>query len=231
MAGQNRRQGLSPGRQGSILNHPVIILGAGGHAKVLIDALRLQSIEPLGITDADPGKKGQMLFDVPVMGGDEEIMKYTVETVRLVNGVGSVSVNPRRGRLFEQFKSKGYIFASVIHPSAIIAADIILSEGAQIMAGAVIQAGCHIGVNAIINTGSVVDHDCHIGDHAHIAPGATLSGEVRVGKNAHIGTGATVIHGIKIGCNALVAAGAVVIRNVPDSATVLGVPAKERKIK
>lgn len=213
------------------MNYPVIILGAGGHAKVLIDALRLQSIEPFGITDADPGKKGQVLFDVPVLGGDEEIIKYARETVRLVNGVGSVSVNPRRGQLFEQFKNKGYIFASIIHPSAIIAADVILSEGMQVMAGAIIQAGCHIGVNAIINTSSVVDHDCHIGDHAHISPSATLSGGVRVGENAHIGAGATIIQGIQIGRNSLVAAGAVVIRNVPDSATVLGVPAKERKIK
>lgn len=205
----------------------MIILGAGGHAKVLIDSLRLQSIDLLGITDSDHNKKGQLLLNVPVMGGDEEVMAYPVETTHLVNGVGSVRVNPRRRQLFEQFKNKGYRFASVVHPSAIIAADVVLSEGAQIMAGAVVQAGCHIGINTVINTGSVVDHDCHIGDHSHIASGATLSGGVSVGENAHVGTGATVIQGIKIGRDSIVAAGAVVIRDVPDGAVVAGVPAKE----
>lgn len=194
---------------------------------MLINALRLQSIELLGITDADPGKYGQLLLDVPVLGGDDEVTKYPVESIRLVNGVGSVRVNPRRRQLFEHFKSKGYRFACVVHPSAIIATDIILSEGAQIMAGVVIQAGCRVGLNAIINTGSIVEHDCHIGDHSHIAPGATLSGGVSVGEGAHVGTGAIVIQGIKIGRNSLVAAGAVVIRDVPDDATVAGVPAKE----
>ena len=208
------------------MNCPLIILGAGGHAKVLIDALRQQSIELLGITDADTDKKGQFLFDVTVIGGDEEVMKYPIETIKLINGMGSVRVNPRRRQLFEHFKSKGYSFASVVHSSAIIAGDVILSEGVQIMAGAIIQAGCHVGTNAVINTGVVVDHDCHIGDHAHIAPGVTLSGGVSVGENTHVGTGATVIQGIKIGRNSLIAAGAVVIRNVPDDETVVGVPAK-----
>lgn len=194
---------------------------------MLIDALRLQPAELLGLTDADVGKTGQLVFDVPVLGGDEEVMKYPVETIQLVNGVGSVRVNPLRRQLFEHFKSKGYRFASVVHPSAIIAIDVVLSEGVQIMAGAVIQAGCHVGMNTVINTGSIVDHDCHIGDHAHISPGVTLSGGVRVGENAHIGTGATVIQGIQIGRNSLVAAGAVVIRDVPEDVTVAGVPAKE----
>lgn len=209
------------------MNCPVIILGAGGHAKVLMDALRLHSIELLGITDVDPSRKGQMLFGVPVLGGDEEIMKYPVETIQLVNGIGSVRVNPLRRQLFEHFKSKCYRFASVIHPSAIVASEVVLSEGGQVMAGSVIQVGCHIGINTIINTGSVVDHDCYIGNHTHISPGVTLSGGVRVGENSHIGTGATVIQGIQIGHNSLVAAGAVVIRDVPDGAKVAGVPAKE----
>jgi UDP-perosamine 4-acetyltransferase len=209
------------------LNYPVIILGAGGHAKVLIDTLRLRSIQLLGIADADPNKKGQLLLDAPVLGGDEEVIKYPIEKIYLVNGIGAVRVNPLRRQLFEHFKSKGYRFTSVVHPSAIIASDVALSEGTQVMAGAIVQTGCYIGMNAIINTGSVVDHDCHIGDHVHIAPGVTISGGVRIGENTHIGTGAIVIQGIKIGRYCLVAAGAVVIRDVPDDATVAGVPAKE----
>ena len=193
---------------------------------MLIDALRLQSAELLGIADADLGKKGQMLLGIPVLGGDEEVKKYSVDKIQLVNGIGSVSVNSQRRKLFEHFKGEGYQFASVAHPSAIIAGDVVLSEGAQIMAGAVIQAGCHVGMNAVINTGAVVDHDCHIGDHVHISPGVTISGGVVVGENSHVGTGATVLQGIRIGRNSLVAAGAVVIRDVSDGATVMGVPAR-----
>jgi sugar O-acyltransferase (sialic acid O-acetyltransferase NeuD family) len=209
------------------MNYPVIILGAGGHAKVLIDTLRLRSVELLGIADADPAKKGQLLLGVPVIGGDEEITKYPAATIHLVNGIGSVRINPLRRRLFENFKDDGYQFTSAIHPSAIIAADAALSEGVQIMAGAVVQAGCRIGKNAIINTCASLDHDCSVSDHVHISPGATLSGGVAVGENSHIGTGATVIHGIKIGRNSLVAAGAVVILDVPDGVTVAGIPARK----
>lgn len=210
------------------MNRSVIILGAGGHAKVLIDALRQQSIELVGIADANPAKKGQLLLNVLVIGDDDEVMYYPTEAVYLVNGVGSVCVNPRRRQLFEHFKCKGYRYASVVHPTAVVASDVVLSEGVQIMAGSVVQTGCYIGMNVIINTGGVVDHDCHIGDHAHISSGAVLSGGVCVGENAHIGTGAIVIQGVQIGSNSLVAAGAVVIHDVPAGVTVMGVPAKER---
>lgn len=210
------------------MNYPVIILGAGGHAKVLIDALRRQGIELVGIVDADLGKKGQLLLDALVIGDDDEVMNYPVDTIFLVNGVGTVRVNPRRRQLFERFKSCGYQFATVVHPSAIIATDVILSEGAQVMAGAVIQSGCRVGVNTVINTGSIVDHDCHIEGHVHISPGVVLSGGVCIGENSHIGTGATVIQGVRIGCNSLVAAGAVVTTDVPDGVTVIGVPARGR---
>jgi sugar O-acyltransferase (sialic acid O-acetyltransferase NeuD family) len=208
------------------LNHPIIILGGGGHAKVLIDTLHLNSQQILGITDSDPNKTGQSLLGVPVIGGDDVIAEYPTETIYLVNGLGSVRVNRHRVALYDHFKQDGYTFASVIHPSAIVASDVALSEGVQIMAGAVIQTGSRIGRNAIINTRAVVDHDCLIGDHAHIAPGATLSGGVDVGENAHIGAGATLIQQLRIGRNSLVAAGAVVIRDVPEGVTVAGVPAR-----
>lgn len=209
------------------MNYPVIILGAGGHARVLIDALRLQSVELLGMTDADIEKKDQLLLGVRVLGGDEEVNKYPVGTIRLVNGLGSVGYNSHRRYLFECFKKAGNHFVNVIHPSAVLAFDVVLAEGVQIMAGSVVQVGSYIGINTIVNTRAVVDHDCHIGDHAHIAPGVILSGGVIIGDGAHLGTGATVIQGIRIGANSLIAAGAVVIRDVPDGATVMGVPAVE----
>jgi sugar O-acyltransferase (sialic acid O-acetyltransferase NeuD family) len=207
----------------------VIVLGAGGHAKVLIDTLRLLSVKVLGLTDSDKCKFGSSLLEVPIIGSDDELEKYPRESVFLVNGLGSTRVDARRSRLFEYFKGMDYRFAHVIHPSSVIASDVTLSEGVQIMAGVVIQTGCRIGRNTIMNTRVSLDHDCRIGDHVHISPGATLSGGVLVQDGSHIGVGASVIQGIRIGRNSLVAAGAVVIRDVPDNATVSGVPAREKK--
>jgi sugar O-acyltransferase (sialic acid O-acetyltransferase NeuD family) len=208
---------------------PVIILGAGGHAKVLIDALRLQSIEILGIVEADSTSKGHVLMGVPIVGNDDDVMNFSSNHIRLVNGIGSTRVGSIRRYIFESFKDKGYQFQNVIHPSAIIAGDVELSEGVQVMAGAVIQTGCKVGANSIINTRASVDHDCLIGKHVHIAPGATLSGGVIVGGDSHVGSCAVIIQGLQVGSRCLVAAGAVVIRHVPDEMSIAGVPA--RKIK
>lgn len=194
---------------------------------MLIDALQRAGIGISGATDADSGLVGTSLLGVTVIGGDEAVEKYTPDSIRLVNGLGSVRNDAARRRLFERFKEKGYEFAQVIHPSAVIAPDVVVSEGAQIMAGAVVQTGTRIGKNAIINTRAAVDHDCRIGEHAHIAPGATLSGAVEIGDGAHVGTGATIIQGIRIGRDCLVAAGAVVVGDARDGAKVAGVPAKE----
>jgi UDP-perosamine 4-acetyltransferase len=209
------------------MNLPLIVLGAGGHAKVLVDALLGAGRPVHGLTDADPAKAGSALLGVPVLGGDKEVLAFAPEAVRLVNGIGSVRVSVLRRQLYDGFKSSGYFFERVVHASAIVAPDVVLAEGAQIMAGAVLQSGCHIGENAIINTRVAVDHDCVIGSHAHISPGVTLCGNVAIGEGSHIGAGATVIQGVRIGRNCMVAAGAVVIRDIPDGVTVAGLPAKE----
>jgi UDP-perosamine 4-acetyltransferase len=205
---------------------PVIIIGGSGHAKVLIEALRLNSIEIVGILDINPDLKGKKVMGLPIIGSDDAIELYAPDVVRLVNGVGSVRVPTRRCELFDRFKRMGFIFADVIHPSAIIASGVELGEGAQVMAGVVIQTGSRIGRNAIVNTSASVDHDCLIGEHSHIAPGVTLSGGVRVGDLVHIGTGATVVQGILVGNGSLVGAGTVVVNDVPQGMTVLGVPGK-----
>lgn len=208
------------------MNQPVIIVGGGGHARVLVEALRAGNVSILGITDADPAKRGGTVMGVPVLGDDSVLGQHGPGRVLLVNGLGSVRTPAARTSLFEAFASQGFSFATVIHPRAVVASDAMLAEGAQIMAGAVIQPGVSIGRNSIVNSGAVVDHDCVIGDHVHLSPGATLSGGVRVGSGSHVGTGATVIQGISIGAGCLVAAGAVVISDVPDGATVMGVPAR-----
>lgn len=198
----------------------VIILGAGGHARVLIDAIKKAGQPIRGIVTRDPLMQETQVAGVPVIGSDETVFDYDIESVLLVNGLGSTGDTKYRRQLFYKFSEKGYRFAAVIHPGAILGDDVIIGEGSQIMAGAVIQTGTQIGRNVIINTRASVDHDCLIGDHVHIAPGAVLSGSVRVGEGSHIGTGAVVIQGVVIGDYSLISAGAVIYRNVDTEVTV-----------
>ena len=209
-----------------MIKKPIIILGAGGHTKVLIDALHQQSANLLGITDPDPQKIGENILGVPVIGDDDVIYVYNYDSIELVNGIGMIANEKRRQQIFDSFKCQGYKFASVIHDSVMLSSEVELSEGVQIMAGAVIQPGSKIGTNSIINSRASIDHDTIIGNHVHIAPGVTISGGVQIGNGTLIGTGATIIQGIKIGTNSIVAAGAVVIRDVLDGMTVMGIPAK-----
>lgn len=209
-----------------MIQKPIIILGAGGHAKVLIDALQRQSVNILGITDPDPELHGKDVMGIPIIGDDNFILQYGVNDIVLVNGLGKVNRSIKRMQVYDTFKERGYIFTRVIHPSAVISSGACIAEGVHVMAGAVIQTLATIGVNTIINTRASVDHECIIGDHVHIAPGATVSGGVEIGDNVLMGAGATIIQGVKLGIHCIVVAGAVVIRDVPDGATVMGVPAR-----
>ena len=210
-----------------IENKPIIVIGAGGHAKVLIDTLIEQKIEILGIVDEEVSKIGSRILGVEVLGDDSYIENYAVDDVLLVNGLGSVALMNLRKKVYDKFKQDGYYFKSVIHPSAIISKNVILAEGVQILAGAVVNTGTSIGDNVIINTRASVDHDCFIGNHVHIAPGSILSGTVSVGDCTHLGTGCTVIQGKTIGNRVLVGAGSLVVKNIKSDMKVLGVPARE----
>lgn len=203
---------------------PLIILGGGGHARVLVDTLLLQGREILGYTDLS--KAGGKILGAMRLGDDSAVLKHGPGEVMLVNGVGSVGSPASRKKLFELYSSKGYHFHTVVHPSAVIAGDVTLQEGAQIMAGVVVQPGSRVGVNSILNTGALVDHDCVIGAHAHVAPGAVLSGNVRIGDEAHVGTGAALIQGVAVGSRSIVGAGTVVLGNVPPCVTFVGVPGR-----
>jgi sugar O-acyltransferase (sialic acid O-acetyltransferase NeuD family) len=198
------------------MTKPVIVIGGGGHARVVMDALRLKGISMLGICDPALPRGSAGPFGIAVLGDDEAVAAYAPAQADLVNGVGSIESTQARRRVFETFSRRGYRFAAVVHPAAIVAGDVTLDEGAQIMAGAIIQSGTAVGRDAIVNTGARIDHDCRIGDHVHIAPGATLSGSVSVGEGTHIGVAAAVIQSVRIGRNCLIGAGTVVTRDVAD---------------
>jgi sugar O-acyltransferase (sialic acid O-acetyltransferase NeuD family) len=190
---------------------------------VLISTLLLQGRRILGVVDPKPSLPD--LRGTAHLGDDDMVFVYEPHQVRLVNGVGSTDSTVSRRTVYEKFREKQYIFETIIHPSAIIAPEVDIENGVQIMAGVVVQPGSRLGENVIINTGARVDHDCLIDAHAHVAPGVTLCGNVHVGMGAHIGTGACIIQGITINAASIVGAGAVVVRDVPAGVTVVGVPA------
>ena len=206
------------------LTFPLIVIGGGGHAKVLVSTLLLQNRRVLGFVDLKTGLDS--LLGVKHIGDDSTVFLHSPEEVRLVNGVGSIGSTVLRRQVCERFCTRQYVFDSVIHPSAVIAPQVEIEDGVQVMAGAVVQPGARLGTNSIVNTGACVDHDCWIEAHAHIAPGVTLSGQVHIGEGSHIGTGASVIQGIEVGAGSIVGAGAVVTSDVPPGVTVVGVPAR-----
>lgn len=207
----------------------VLLIGAGSHARVLLDALsERDDVEVLGLTDPRLAV-GERVSGCQVLGNDDFLLaRFAPAGVVLVNAIGSVRCSGVRRQAFERFSDAGYRFLAVVHPRAIVSSGAAIDEGTQIMAGAVVQTGARVGRNAIVNTGAIVDHDCEVGSHVHVAPGATLSGNVRVGEGAHIGTGAVVIQGLRIGAAALIAAGAVVVKDVAADDRVMGVPARSR---
>lgn len=207
----------------------VLGLGAGGHAKVVIEILRLTGgYDIIGLLDQREELWGTSVSRVKVLGGDSMMSDIFAGGTRCAFiGVGSVERTEIRKRLYDQARNTGFVLARAVHPKAIVSSDAEIGDGPIIMAGAIVNAAARIGDNVIINSGAIIEHDCMIADHVHVATGARLSGGVTVQTGAHIGIGATVKQGVNIGSEAVVGAGAVVIRDVPNGATVVGVPAKD----
>lgn len=204
----------------------IVLMGNGGHARVLAATLRLLGLT-ISAVSAPPGTpRLEAVAGEPPFILDEDVLQMPPPDVLLVNGVGGAASMLARKQVHDRCRATGLDFLSVVHPTAYMADDVILEAGAQIMAGAIAQAGARIGHNAIVNTRAVVEHDCRVGDHAHVATGAVLAGGVHIGQASFIGAGAVVRQDIRIGNEALVAAGAVVLRDVPNGGRVAGVPAR-----
>lgn len=206
----------------------VVGIGAGGHARVVIEILRLAvGFEVVALVDIDRDLWGREVDGVPIVGDDPQLPEMLRKGVGYAfNGVGGTSGQRSRRRIFERATGLGFEFVEAIHPNAVVSISSSLGAGATVMANATVNAGSEIGANVIVNTGAIVEHDCTVGDHSHIASGSRLGGGVRVGEGSHIGIGASVREGISIGDNSIVGAGAVVVRDVPDDVVVVGVPAK-----
>jgi UDP-perosamine 4-acetyltransferase len=200
-----------------------IIIGAGGHSRVIIDVLKWESIR--GIIDINYCEESSKapILNVPILGGIEVLDKCHPFGTKVVIAIGD---NKTRQRYYEIVKEKGFSLPTIIHETAIISKRVKIGNGTFINAGAIINACCEIGNNVIINTGAIVDHECKIADHSHICPGVKLAGKVTIGEGCFICIGASIIPNVSIGNRSTVGAGAVVIRNVENDYIVAGVPAK-----
>ena len=196
------------------MKNKMIIVGGGGHAKVVIDAAKLSGAYDIcGIVDPKL-PEGASVLGVKAVGGDEKLTQLFGKGIKYAFiGIGSVGECNVRKIIYGKLMKIGFCLPTVKHPDAVVSDDVELGEGTFIAAGVVINPGTKIGKNAIINTSSSIDHDCIIGDFVHIAPGVTLSGGVKVGDETHIGVGATIIQDINIGRGRIVKAGSTVVRD------------------
>lgn len=206
------------------MKEKIFVFGAGGHAKVVIDAIMQQKVHQIAfVVDDAPSLKGENLYGYPVLGGKKDLLLQREE---ISSGIVAIGCNRTRTAVASWLVENGFKLVTAVHPFTQLAGGVTIGAGTVVMAGVVINSDSHIGTNAIINTRASIDHDCMIGDGAHIAPGSTLCGTVRIGDETLVGAGATVIPNIVVGRNAMVGAGSTVVRDVPDGMTVVGNPAR-----
>lgn len=203
----------------------VVIVGAGGQGKVVLDILRAGGRhQPVGFVDAEPAMKGTEICGVQVLGQFNLLPRLRQQKVKAaIVAIGDNRVRLEYARMLVE---QGFDLIQAVHPAAVISPAAILGKNVTISAGAILCTHATIGDSTIVNTNAVVDHECEVGEGSHVAPGALLAGRVRVGSGCFIGLGAKIIQCVRVGDRATVGAGAVVIRDVPEDSTVVGVPAR-----
>jgi len=202
----------------------IFLYGSGGHAKVVLDILRLREAAVAVLLDDDETRANLDIMGVPVVQAQDALK--TLREQDVLYGIIAIGNNQLRREKAELIRAKGYELLAAVHPKTVIADSVEMGEGTTVMAGVIVNWDAQIGENVILNTGCTVDHDCIIENDAHLSPGVNLGGNVRIGEGTHIGIGASVLPGIKIGANTIIGGGAVVIHDIPSSVTAVGVPAK-----
>ncbi|MDJ1158188.1 acetyltransferase [Chelatococcus sp. SYSU_G07232] len=197
------------------------VIGAGGHAKVVLEACRAAALPVAGVFDDDPAAAGRDLLGFSVAGAVPPPVRWRAERKRGILAVGS-----NRAREALATRLAGVDWATVVHPSAVVAPDVVLGPGVFVAPRVVINPGAVIGAHVILNTGAIVEHDCRIGDFTHVAPGSVLTGNVTLGRRVLFGAGAVAIPGVSVADDTVCGAGAVLTADVSSAGIVVGVPAR-----
>lgn len=193
---------------------PLIVIGGGGHASVLIDILRVQKREILAVICPDGLSQRSVFNGILHLRKDEDVLNYPPDSVRLVNGIGVLPRSNLKKKLNQYYLSLGYQFETVISEQAWISNEAVIETGAQVFAGAIIQTGAKISAHTIINSKALIEHDSVIGKYNHVAPNATICGQVETSENVYVGASSTLIQNIKLDKNVVVGAGAIVTKNL-----------------
>lgn len=198
----------------------LIIIGAGGHGRVIADiAQKIGAYTTISFLDDGDVKESMGL---PIVGKTSDVEKY-INTADIFVAIGNSKI---RGEFIERLLLMGANVPTLIHPSAIIGACVEIGVGTAVMAGAVINPCSKLGKGVILNTCSSIDHDCVIGDYCHIAVGVHVAGAVSLGDKVWLGAGATIKNNVNVCADCIIGAGAVVVKDITDSGTYIGVPAK-----
>ena len=199
---------------------PLILLGAGGHGKVVVSLAHAVGRNIAGVCDPLlAAREVSEWCGMLVMGDDIVLNRLTPEIYELALGIGMKPWSHIRAQRYRALAAQGFRFPKLIHPAACVDQSVFIADGAQIMAGVVLQPDVHIGCNSIINTSAIIDHDSKVGAHSHVAPAAVLCGGVCVGDETFIGANVTILPGVKVGHRCLVAAGSTLACNLPDGGT------------
>ena len=203
----------------------VVVIGGGGHAKVLVSVIRKLPWTIAGYVD--PRDLGPVL-GVPYAGGDAELPALLARHpgCAAAMGVGKVDATARRSRIQATAEALGYHFPTFVSPDAVLNAEVELGAGTAVFDGAVINPGVVTGPMCVVNTNATIEHDCRFGANVHVAPGATVSGSVTIGDDTFVGAGAVIINGVRIGAGCLIGAGAVVTSDLTEPGTYVGIPAR-----
>ncbi len=202
----------------------MILIGGGGHCRVVIDVLNTLKIVPYGIFDDDRTYHGEKIMGITVLGAIDEFRDYAGKVEYAVITITDPTTRQRLSRKCHEMSLK---LRGFTHPSATISSFASISSKAQICSGCVINPSSLIKDHAIINTGAIIEHDTIIGEYSHVAPGARILGGAKIGDQCLIGASATVLPKVNVGKGAVVGAGAVVIQNVEDYSKYVGIPAKK----
>jgi sugar O-acyltransferase (sialic acid O-acetyltransferase NeuD family) len=218
-----------PSEKSSRKTEEIIVIGGGGHARVVISILKkLKTYRVRGYTD--PRNCGELL-GVPYLGTDNELADLTSESQgkNAVLAVGQIGLGKARHEIYHRLRSLKLVFPKIISPDAIVNDGVSIGEGAVVMDGTIINTGAELGAGVIANTRCIIEHDVTLADWVHIAPGATISGGVNVGRFSMIGAGATVIEGKNIPAETIIGAGATVVHDLVEPGIYVGTPARRLK--